>query len=51
MRHVRQVLYHKARDMLRKAQAKKNGQCETLIERWYLDERYRKSLLELGWTE
>ena len=27
----RQVMYHKARDMLRKAKTKKNGQCKTIL--------------------
>ena len=37
--------------MLRKAKTKKNGQCKTVLERWYKYERYRMIVLELGWTE
>ena len=47
---MRQVMYHKARDMLRKANTKKNGQRKTILERWYKHERCRMNLLELGWT-
>ena len=48
---MRQVMYHKAIEMLRKAKIKKTGQFQTILERWYKDERYRMNLLELGWTE
>ena len=48
---MRQVMHHKVRDMLRKAKTKKHGQCKTVLERWYKDERYPMDLLELGWTE
>ena len=43
-----QNLYHKARDMLRKAQKK---QCSTFLERWYEDGFYLGSLSKLGWNE
>ena len=46
-----QTMYHKARDMLRKAKLQKNGSCQTTLERWYRDNKYRKSLSEEGWTE
>ena len=48
---LRQTMHHKARDMLRKAKTNKNGQCKTILERWYKDERHRMNLLELGCTE
>ena len=37
-------MYHKARDMLRKAKLPKNGSCETILERWHTDADYQKSL-------
>ena len=43
-----QNLYHKARDMLRKAQKK---QCSTFLERWYEDGFYLGSLSKLGCNE
>ena len=46
-----QTMYHKARDVLRKAQNGKNGYCETVLERWYKDAQYRANLSEHGWTE
>ena len=45
---VRQTLQHCT---LSKAQNKKNGCCNTILERWHKGERYRKSLSEHGWTE
>ena len=32
---MRQIMYHKARDMLRRAKLPKSGSCETILERWY----------------
>ena len=37
--------------MLGKAELPKNGSCQTILERWYSDNKYRKSLSEEGWTE
>ena len=48
---LRQTMYHKARDMLRKAENTKNGYCQTILERWYKDAQYRANLSEHGWTE
>ena len=48
---MRQIMYYKARDMMKRANNKKNGQCKTFLERWHRDERYRTHLSELGWTE
>ena len=47
---MRQIMYQKARDMLRKAKLPKNGPCETILERWSTDAVYQKLLSE-GWTE
>ena len=44
-------MYFKAHEMLRKARSIKNGNCKTILERWYRDEQYRKSLSDIGWTE
>ena len=35
-------------EMLKKAQKKK---CNTILERRYKDDEYRKSLSDIGWTE
>ena len=48
---LRQTMYHKARDMLRKAKLPKNGQCQTILERWSRDADYQKSLSDEEWTE
>ena len=45
------ILYHEARDMLRKAKLPKNGSCETILERWQKDADYQKSLSAESWTE
>ena len=41
---VRQCMYNKAHDMLRKARTHKSGG-------WHNDDKYRKSLSDIGWTE
>ena len=48
---LRQKMYHKARDVLRKAQNAKNGQRKTILERWFQDAQCRANLSEHGWTE
>ena len=48
---MRQTMYHKARDMLRKAKLPKDGSCQTILERKYRDEKYQKSWSDEGWTE
>ena len=48
---MRQTMYHKLRDMLRKVKLPKNGSCQTILERWYRAEKYRKLLSDKGWTE
>ena len=47
----RQIMYHKARDVLRKGKLPKNGSCHTILERWYKDADYQMSLSDEGWTE
>ena len=44
-------MYHEARDMLRKAQIAKNGNCQTILEKLYKDSQYLADLSENGWTE
>ena len=48
---VRLCMYNKAHDMLRKARKHKSGGCKTIMERWHDDDKYRKSLSDIGWTE
>ena len=48
---VRQTMYGKAHDMLRKARSNKNGSCKTSLERWDKDDQYRKSLSDIVWAE
>ena len=48
---MRQTMYFKAHDMLRKARSNKNGNCKTFLERWCKDDQYRKSLSDIAWTE
>ena len=37
--------------MLQKARQPKHGGYKTILERWYKDDKYRKSLSDIGWTE
>ena len=37
--------------MLHKAGQKKHGGHSSFLARWHDDYRYRKSLLDIGWTE
>ena len=48
---MRHTMYHKAKDMLRGAKHPKNGSCKTILERWYNDAYFQKSLSDEGWTE
>ena len=48
---VRQAMYHKAQDMLRKARKHKSGGYKTILERWHDDDKHRNSLSDIGWTE
>ena len=44
---MRQVLFRKARNMLRKAKSAKNSRCQTILERWDTDVKYRRGFV---WT-
>ena len=48
---MRQTMYHKARDIFKKSNFQKNGSCQTILERWYKDAKYRADLSEHGRTE
>ena len=37
--------------MLRKARKHTSGGYKTILERWHDDDKYRKSLSDIGWTE
>ena len=47
---LRQTMHFKAHDKSRKARNDKNGNCKTILERWYKDDKYRKSFSDIGWT-
>ena len=47
----RQRMHYKAKDMLQKARQPKHGCYKTILERWHKDDKYRKSLSDIGWTE
>ena len=42
---------HKAHDMLRKVRKRKSGGHKTVLGRLHDDDKYRKSLSDIGWTE
>ena len=44
----RQIMFFKAKDMLRKAQNKENGHHPTILSRWKADEEHRKSSVFIG---
>ena len=48
---MRQYMYYKAHDMLKKARKHKSGGYKTTLERGHDDEKHRKSLSDIGWTE
>ena len=48
---MRECMYSKAHDMLRKARKHKSGGHETILERWNNDGKYRKSLSDVGSPE
>ena len=48
---VRQCMNYKAHDMRRKARKHKSGGYKTFLERWHDDDKYRKSLSDIRWTE
>ena len=47
----RQRMHNKAKEMLQKARQPKHGGNKTILERWHKDDKYRKSLSDIGWTE
>ena len=48
---MRQCMYYKAHEMLKKARKHKNGGYKNILDRWKKDDKYRKSLSDIGWTE
>ena len=48
---VLQTMCHKAHYMLRKVRKRKSGGYKTVLGRWHDDDKYRKSLSDIGWTE
>ena len=48
---MRQCMYHKAQDMLRKANKHKSGGYKSILDREHDDDKYRKSLSDIGWAE
>ena len=44
-------MYYKAHDMLRKARKHKSNIYKTILKRWHEDDKYRKSLSDIGWAE
>ena len=45
---MRQCMYHKAHEMLKKARKHKNGY-RNILDRWNKDDKYRKSLSDVRW--
>ena len=43
--------FKKTKEMLQKARQPKHGGCKTILERWHKDDKYLKSLSDIGWTE
>ena len=48
---MRQCTYCKAHEMLKEALKHKSGGCENILDRWHDDDKYRKSLSDIGWAE
>ena len=46
-----QCMHCKAHDILRKARLHKSGGYKTFLDRWNNDDKYRKSLSDIRWTE
>ena len=44
-------MYYKAKELLQKARQPKHGGSKTILERGHKDDKYRKSLSDIGWTE
>ena len=49
--YVRQCTHYTAHDVMRRARKHKSGGYKTILERWHDDDKYRKSLSDIGWTE
>ena len=47
----RQRMHNKAKEMLQKARQPEHGCYKTILERWHKDDKYRKSVSDIGWTE
>ena len=47
---MRQCMYYKAHEMLKKARKHENGH-RNILDRWNNDDKYRESLSDAGWTE
>ena len=43
-------MHYKAKEMSQKARQPKHGGYKTIVERCHKDDKYRKSLSEIGWT-
>ena len=41
----------RAKEMLQKARQPKHGGYKTILEKWHKDDKYRKSLSDIGWIE
>ena len=48
---MRQYMYYKTHEMLKKARKHKNGGYKKNLDRWSNDDKYRKYLSDIGWTE
>ena len=48
---MRQYMYFKAHELLKKARKHKSGGYKNILDRWHNDDKYRKSLSDIGWTE
>ena len=46
---MRQTMYFKAHDMLRKVRSNNNGNSKTILDRWHDNDKRRKSLSDIGW--
>ena len=47
----RQRMCYCGKETLQKARQPKHGGYKTILERWHKDDKYRKSLSEIVWTE
>ena len=48
---MRQCMYYKAHAMLKTARKHRSGGYEHILDRWHTDDKHRKSLSDIGWTE